>query len=78
MPGKVAAGSYGTCINVAGGGDHPVTGEPFGFYFFQEGGWGATAHRDGWTSVPNPTSNFNDYPAEALRPTCRCGWSRWR
>ncbi len=66
VPDKVAAGSYGTCINVAGGGDHPVTGEPFGFYFFQEGGWGATAHRDGWTSVPNPTSNFNDYPAEVL------------
>jgi N-methylhydantoinase B/oxoprolinase/acetone carboxylase alpha subunit len=66
VPDKVAAGSYGTCINVAGGGDHPATGEPFGFYFFQEGGWGATSHRDGWTSVPNPTSNFNDYPTEVL------------
>ncbi len=66
VPDRVAAGSYGTCINVAGGGIDPASGEPFGFYFFQEGGWGATSWRDGWTSVPNPTSNFNDYPAEVL------------
>jgi len=66
VPDQVAAGSYGTCINVAGGGLDPRNGEPFGFYFFQEGGWGATAHRDGWTSVPNPTSNFNDYTTEVL------------
>jgi N-methylhydantoinase B/oxoprolinase/acetone carboxylase alpha subunit len=66
VPDHVSAGSYGTCINVAGGGFDPQRRQPFGFYFFQEGGWGATAWRDGWTSVPNPTSNFNDYPAEAL------------
>jgi N-methylhydantoinase B/oxoprolinase/acetone carboxylase alpha subunit len=66
VPERVAAGSYGTCINVAGGGFDPERRVPFGFYFFQEGGWGATSWRDGWTSVPNPTSNFNDYPVEAL------------
>jgi N-methylhydantoinase B/oxoprolinase/acetone carboxylase alpha subunit len=66
VPERVSAGSYGTCINVAGGGFDPERRQPFGFYFFQEGGWGATAWRDGWTSVPNPTSNFNDYPVEAL------------
>jgi N-methylhydantoinase B/oxoprolinase/acetone carboxylase alpha subunit len=66
VPGSVAAGSYGTCLNVAGGGFDGDRGRDFGFYFFQEGGWGATAWRDGWTSVPNPTSNFNDYPVEVI------------
>lgn len=66
VPERIAAASYGTCLNVAGGGFDDARGEPFGFYFFQEGGWGATAWRDGWTSVPNPTSNFNDYPVEVL------------
>ena len=27
---------------------------------------GRDATRDGWTSVPNPTSNFNDFPVEVL------------
>ncbi len=66
IPDAVPGGSYGTCLNVAGGGWDAERGRAFGFYFFQEGGWGATAWRDGWTSVPNPTSNFNDYPAELL------------
>lgn len=66
VPDKVSAGSYGTCMNVAGGGWDPRRSQDFGFYFFQEGGWGATSWRDGWTSVPNPTSNFNDYPAETI------------
>lgn len=66
IPDQVAAGSYGTCINVAGGGWDAERKASFGFYLFQEGGWGATAWRDGWTSVPNPTSNFNTYPVEAI------------
>lgn len=66
VPDQVAAGSYGTCINVAGGGWDDARSQPFGFYFFQEGGWGATDWRDGWTSVPNPTSNFNDFPVEVV------------
>lgn len=69
VPEKVAAGCYGTCINVAGGGWDEDRGEEFGVYFFQEGGYGATSWRDGWTSVPNPTSNFNDYPAEVVEST---------
>lgn len=68
-PDRVAAGCYGTCINVAGGGWDDDRDQQFGVYFFQEGGWGATAWRDGWTSVPNPTSNFNDYPAEVVEST---------
>jgi len=69
VPERVSAGSYGTCINVAGGGWDEERGSAYGVYFFQEGGWGATSWRDGWTSVPNPTSNFNDYPAEVVEST---------
>jgi N-methylhydantoinase B/oxoprolinase/acetone carboxylase alpha subunit len=69
VPGRVCAGSYGTCINLAGGGWDEERDGAFGVYFFQEGGWGATSWRDGWTSVPNPTSNFNDYPAEVIEST---------
>ena len=69
VPDRVAAGSYGTCVNVAGGGWDPERASTFGVYFFQEGGWGGTAWRDGWTSVPNPTSNFNGYPAEVVEST---------
>lgn len=63
-PRRVGAGSYGTCVNFSGGGFDPERGEDFGFYFFVEGGWGASAWRDGWNCTPNPTSNFNDYPVE--------------
>ncbi len=66
VPDAVAAGSYATCLNVAGGGWDEARGGAYGFYLFQEGGWGGTAERDGWSSVPNPTSNFNDYPIEVL------------
>jgi N-methylhydantoinase B/oxoprolinase/acetone carboxylase alpha subunit len=69
VPDRVSAGCYGTCINVAGGGWDEEREAAFGVYFFQEGGWGATAWRDGWTSVPNPTSNFMDYPAEVVEST---------
>jgi N-methylhydantoinase B/oxoprolinase/acetone carboxylase alpha subunit len=69
VPDRVSAGCYGTCINVAGGGWDDEREGAFGVYFFQEGGWGATAWRDGWTSVPNPTSNFKDYPAEVVEST---------
>jgi N-methylhydantoinase B/oxoprolinase/acetone carboxylase alpha subunit len=66
VPDRVAAGSYGTCVNFAGGGWDDERHCAFGFYFFQEGGWGGTSWRDGWTSVPNPTSNFMNYPAEVV------------
>lgn len=61
---KAGAGCYGTCINFSGGGFDPERKQPFGFYFFVEGGWGASAWRDGWSCTPNPTSNYNDYPVE--------------
>jgi N-methylhydantoinase B/oxoprolinase/acetone carboxylase alpha subunit len=69
LPERACAGCYGTSINVAGGGWDDDRQKPFGVYLFQEGGWGGAAWRDGWTSVPNPTSNFNDYPAEVVEST---------
>jgi N-methylhydantoinase B/oxoprolinase/acetone carboxylase alpha subunit len=66
IPDRVAAGSYGTCQNFAGGGFDQVRDVEFGFYFFTEGGWGATAQRDGWNTTPNPASNFTDYPVEVI------------
>lgn len=69
VPDHVAAGCYGTCINVAGGGWDERRSRQFGVYFFQEGGWGGTSWRDGWSSVPNPTSNYSDYPAEVIELT---------
>jgi N-methylhydantoinase B/oxoprolinase/acetone carboxylase alpha subunit len=68
-PDRVGAGSYGTCVNFAGGGWDAERGQDFGYYFFLEGGWGATAWRDGWNCTPNPTSNFNDYPVEWVEAT---------
>lgn len=66
---RVGAASYGTCINFSGGGFDTERDQPFGFYFFLEGGWGASAWRDGWSATPNPTSNFNDYPVEWVEAT---------
>jgi N-methylhydantoinase B/oxoprolinase/acetone carboxylase alpha subunit len=68
-PKRVGASSYGTCINFSGGGFDPERDQTFGFYFFVEGGWGASAWRDGWNTTPNPTSNFNDYPVEWIEAT---------
>jgi len=68
-PHRVGAGSYGTCVNFSGGGFDVERGQDFGFYFFCEGGWGASAWRDGWNCTPNPTSNFNDYSVEWIEST---------
>jgi N-methylhydantoinase B/oxoprolinase/acetone carboxylase alpha subunit len=65
IPDRVIAGSYATCNVVAGSGLDGV-GEPFLFWFFYEGGWGATSRRDGWNATPNQSANFCDYPVEIL------------
>ena len=66
---RVGAASYGTCINFSGGGFDSHRGSSYGFYFFMEGGWGASSWRDGWNCTPNPTSNFTDYPVEWIETT---------
>ncbi|HXF74381.1 MAG TPA: hydantoinase B/oxoprolinase family protein [Actinomycetota bacterium] len=65
VPDRVIAGSYGTCNCLAGSGTGP-DGEPFLFWFFYEGGWGAASWRDGWNATPNQSANFRDYPVEII------------
>jgi N-methylhydantoinase B/oxoprolinase/acetone carboxylase alpha subunit len=65
IPDRVIAGSYATCNILAGSGEH-ADGEPFLFWFFFEGGWGAAAGRDGWNCTPNQSANFRDYPVEVI------------
>jgi N-methylhydantoinase B/oxoprolinase/acetone carboxylase alpha subunit len=65
LPGKVIAGSYGTCNCVAGSGTG-LDDEPFLFWFFYEGGWGGASWRDGLSTTPNQSANFRDYPVEIL------------
>jgi N-methylhydantoinase B/oxoprolinase/acetone carboxylase alpha subunit len=65
VPDRVIAGSYGTCNCLAGSGTGP-DGEPFLFWFFYEGGWGAASRRDGWNATPNQSANFRDYPVEII------------
>lgn len=60
------ASTYGTCFGFAGLADDPDPRKRANFTFFQEGGWGAAPTRDGWSAVPNQTSNFMDYPTEIL------------
>jgi N-methylhydantoinase B/oxoprolinase/acetone carboxylase alpha subunit len=60
------------CLPIPGGGTTRLgsgrgrDGEPFIFWFFYEGGWGAAARRDGWNTTPNQSANFRDYPVEIL------------
>lgn len=65
LPDRVIAGSYGTCNCLAGSGTGR-NGEPFLFWFFYEGGWGAASWRDGWNATPNQSANFRDYPVEII------------
>jgi N-methylhydantoinase B/oxoprolinase/acetone carboxylase alpha subunit len=65
IPERVIAGSYATCNILAGSGEQE-DGEPFLFWFFFEGGWGASAARDGWNCTPNQSANFRDYPVEII------------
>ena len=65
IPDRVIAGSYATCNVVAGSGLGD-DGDPFLFWFFYEGGWGATSRRDGWNCTPNQSANFCDYPVEII------------
>jgi N-methylhydantoinase B/oxoprolinase/acetone carboxylase alpha subunit len=63
---ELIAATYGTCFGFAGTASDPNPARRGSFIFFLEGGWGASAVRDGWSAVPNQTSNFKDYPVEIL------------
>jgi N-methylhydantoinase B/oxoprolinase/acetone carboxylase alpha subunit len=64
IPHRAIAGSYGTCNIVAGSGVDQ--GEEFLYWFFYEGGFGASGSRDGWNVTPNQSANFRDYPIEII------------
>ncbi len=66
LPEKVMAATYGTCNNFTGGGYDSLREQPFVFYFFNEGGWGARYDRDGLNSTFNPIGNCKDVPVEIL------------
>ena len=78
VPEKVAAGSYGTCINVAGGGDHPRRASRSASTSSRRAAGArprtATAGRRCRTRPRTSTTTRR----RCSRPTCRCGWSRSR
>lgn len=66
LPDKAIAASYGTCNNFTGGGYDPLREQPFVFYFFNEGGWGARCDKDGFNTTFNPIGNCKDVPVEIV------------
>jgi len=66
VPNKVIAATHGTCNNFTGGGYDSVREQPFVFYFFNGGGWGARCDRDGLTSTFSPVGNCKDIPVEII------------
>jgi N-methylhydantoinase B/oxoprolinase/acetone carboxylase alpha subunit len=73
IPRQVAAGELGTCnVYTLGGklaapaGGDDADGEQWVAILNPKGGWGAMAHKDGWTCIQDPLSNCRIQPAEAL------------
>ncbi|AGL02211.1 oxoprolinase family protein [Desulfoscipio gibsoniae] len=66
LPRRVRAASYGTCNNFTGGGYDNIRQQPFVFYFFNEGGWGASNCQDGWNATFNPIGNCRNISAEII------------
>lgn len=66
LPGRVPAASQGTMNNVAMGGIHPRTGQPFAYYETIGGGMGAAGHADGESAVHSHMTNTMNTPEEAL------------
>jgi N-methylhydantoinase B len=70
VPEKVAAGCYGTCHNCTGGGTDPRSNnDPFCWYLFREGGWGARATKDGNDALMDYVGNDMNQPIEVLENT---------
>jgi len=66
LPHRVIAATYGTCNNFTGGGYDPIRKQTFAFYFFNEGGWGASHDRDGRNSTFSQIGNCKDLPVEVV------------
>jgi N-methylhydantoinase B len=62
---RVGAGDDGAVNHTYIGGVHPKTGEPYVWYEYPMGGFGATPHNDGCDSVtPRVGGDTRDYPVE--------------
>ncbi len=69
VPQEIPAAHQGTMNNVAIGGVHPESGEPFAYYETIGGGMGATAKGDGESAVHCHMTNTLNTPVEALEYT---------
>ena len=69
LPDKIPAASQGTMNNLAMGGIHPATGEPFAYYETLGGGTGAWAKGPGVSGIHSHMTNTLNTPIEALEYT---------
>ncbi len=66
MPETIPAASQGTMNNIAAGGMHPETGQPFTYYETMGGGMGGRPGLDGLSGVHVHMSNTLNTPIEAF------------
>ena len=69
LPDRIPAASQGTMNNLAMGGVHPSTGQPFAYYETLGGGTGAWAGGPGVSGVHSHMTNTLNTPIEALEYT---------
>ena len=69
LPHRIPAASQGTMNNLAMGGIHPATGQPFAYYETLGGGTGAWARGPGVSGVHSHMTNTLNTPIEALEYT---------
>lgn len=69
LPDQIPAASQGSMNNVAIGGVHPVTDEPFVYYETIGGGHGASPFGDGLSARHSHMTNTLNTPTEALEMT---------
>jgi N-methylhydantoinase B/oxoprolinase/acetone carboxylase alpha subunit len=64
VPERVIACTFGTSLQVSGGGVDEVRGVRTAFYFFPEGGWGGRPWGDGYSATTVINGNTKDIPIE--------------
>jgi N-methylhydantoinase B/oxoprolinase/acetone carboxylase alpha subunit len=64
VPERVKASDHGTFANLTCGGIHHETGEPYVWYLYREGGWGARPKKDGNSASIGAWSNDKNQPVE--------------
>ncbi|HMJ96636.1 MAG TPA: hydantoinase B/oxoprolinase family protein [Thermoleophilaceae bacterium] len=64
VPDRVIAGTYGTALQISGGGWDDLRRQRTAFYFFPEGGWGGGPWGDGYSATTVINGNTKDIPVE--------------